>query len=486
MIRSQMKQTAISIAKAIMDPDFRSLNHFSKPTVVFWGPHGCGKTSTITEAATSLHIPAINVRLSQEPAEDMSYPEVALVNNQKKLKKIIAEMFPVYAKDEFETKIPRRTIDEKGRIIELEGQYQIDFKSIKTYIDNYEIVAAYYENLGLSINDAPGAILFLDEINRIEDKMMFQMIFQLFDSGKFKSYVLPEEISIFGACNPNKGYIVSNWFADGAFANRCIHLKAFYDFNSWLEIAKSKGYSETTIQFYKTFPDALFNKENNSFDVPKVDPSYRNAAFLDLYVDKVDYGDPSIKELMLHAIVGLEYTNGYYKVEQKILDTPPTAEEILTNYDVYDVGAEPLIRIPVGESLTNEPYSITEIGTLVDAIKEQPNPSPLRARVLNAVENDKTDFLTQVSDNIASYLKENIEDEDFRKMLRKNRLRFLRFMMDLNPGDYGTLFQQLIGNTSKTAELISNTLSEDDDPNSEEGQYFVQTIKHRCAMQQVV
>lgn len=486
MIRSQIKQTTKTIAKAIMNPEFRSLEHFTKPTIIFWGPHGSGKTSTITEAATSLNIPAINVRLSQEPAEDMSYPEVAVINNQKKLKKIIAEMFPVYSKDEFGMKIPRKTIDKQGAVIELEGQYQIDFESIKTYIDNYEEVAKHYENQGISINDAPGAILFLDEINRIEDKMMFQMIFQLFDSGKFKGYQLPIEVSIFGACNPNKGYIVSNWFSDGAFANRCIHLKAFYDFDSWLEIAKTKGYSETTIQFYKTFPEALFNKENNSFDVPKADPSYRNASFLDLYVDKVDYGDPTIKEAMLHAIVGLEYTNGYYKVEKKVLETPPSAEEILTCYDVYDVGEEPLIRIPVGESPTNEPYTITEIGTLVNAMEYQPNPSPLRTRVLNAVENDNTDFLTQISNNLTSYLKENIKDEEFRKKLKKNRLRFLRFMLDLNPGDYGTLFQQLIGNTSDTASLISSTLSENDNPDSEEGQYFVQTIKYRCSKQALV
>ena len=169
----------VSITGAIMDKNFRARKNFSKPPIVFWGPKGSGKTYNVKKAANFLHIPDINIRLGQELAEDMSYPEITEENREKFLSKIIAEMFPRYKRDENGNLIPRKkNVD--GEIVEIEGEYQINFTKIKNYIENWKELEEYYSSLGLSVDDAPGGILFLDEVNRIEDKQMFQMIFQLF------------------------------------------------------------------------------------------------------------------------------------------------------------------------------------------------------------------------------------------------------------------------------------------------------------------
>lgn len=476
----QMRQTVISISKAIMDPKFRARKNYSRPPFVFWGPKGAGKTYDVNAAATHLKIPAINIRLGQELAEDMSYPDIKEENKQKYLGKIIAEMFPKYKTDEDGKKIKRNRINENGDIEEIEGEYQINFTLIKNYIENWKDIVDFYENQGLSVDDAPGAIIFLDEINRIEDKQMFQMIFQLFDSGKFKGYVTPEEIAFFGAANPNEGYIVSKWFKDPAFANRCIHLKRLYDFESWREYAKKpdSGYDELTIAFYEKHPKALFDEKENTFELPKFSSSFRNSAYLSLFVNGIEYPDPEIREDILAAVVSSFYVSPFHTVEDELAEKAritkaPTAKEVLAAYDEYDCGDEPIKPIKTGTNRNGDPILDYEVVTMKDAIDHQPIIGDLRKRFLEAREAGKDDVINETTEDMINYIHDNIENEEFKMDLMENKLRFIRFIFDLPRGKMSIVMNQLIGSKDrKTTPLVADALT-----TGQYGREFVELIK---------
>ncbi|WP_088362486.1 hypothetical protein [Bacillus cereus] len=478
----QMKKMIVAVSKAIANKEFRSQPHFERPPFVFWGPKGSAKTKTVKAAGTINKFPVINIRLGQELAEDMSYPEVVEINNEKFLTKIIAEMFPRYNRDEKGLHIPRKKIVD-GKVVTCEGEFQINFTKIKEYIENYDELEAYYESLGLSINDAPGAIVFLDEVNRIEDKQMFQMIFQLFDSGKFKGYVTPEEISFFAAANPNKGYIVSNWFADPAFSNRCVHLKTQYDFASWLDYASApgSGFDNLTIEFYKANPKALFDEKENNFDLPKFSSSYRNPTFLSLYVNGVDYQDDEVKTEVLTAIIGEMYVANYHQAEENLQEYAPSAEEIFESYALYDLGSNPLIQKETGKAQDGTPVYTYIIDTLADAIDGQEQSTPLRDRILKYLEDNRQDVINEVCENVVNYLYDNYDEEGFLMDLETNterKLRFIRFMFDLPKGKFGTTFQQIVANLEvdkkdKAANLASSLTK------GEAGKYLINLVKYR-------
>ncbi|MED2737461.1 AAA family ATPase [Bacillus toyonensis] len=477
----QMKKMIVAVSKAIANKEFRSLPHFEKPPFVFWGPKGSGKTKTVKAAGTINKFPVINIRLGQELAEDMSYPEVVEINGEKFLSKIIAEMFPRYNSDEKGNRIPRKKIVD-GKVVTCEGEFQINFEKIKAYIENYKELEEYYTSLGLSINDAPGAIVFLDEVNRIEDKQMFQMIFQLFDSGKFKGYVTPEEISFFAAANPNKGYIVSNWFADPAFTNRCVHLKTRYDFASWLEYATApgSGFDELTIEFYKANPKALFDEKENNFDLPKFSSSYRNPTFLSLYVNGVDYQDDEIKTEILTAIIGEMFVANFHQVEEKLQEYAPSAEEIFENYAEYDLGDNPLIGHVTGKAQDGTPIYQYEIDTLINNIDGQVASTPLRDRILKYLEDNRQDVINEICENMVNYIYSNYDQKGFLEDLETNtqrKLKFIRFMFDLPRGKFATTFQQIVANPEadkkEKSENIASHLTK-----GEAGKYLVNLIKY--------
>ncbi|MGF7535696.1 hypothetical protein AAGG74_18745 [Bacillus mexicanus] len=448
----QMEQAIVSIANAIMDPSFRARKNYVRPPFVFWGPKGSGKTYTVNKAATALHIPAINVRLGQELAEDMSYPDIKEQENEKFLGKIIAEMFPRYKRDGEGNLISRKKVID-GEIIACENEYQINFSLIKNYIENWDAIEGYYTSQGLSVDDAPGGIVFLDEVNRIEDKQMFQMIFQLFDSGKFKGYVTPEEISFFAAANPKeKGYIVSDWFADPAFSNRCIHLKTTYDFETWLEFAEAEdsGYDELTIGYYKHFNNSLFDEEENSFEVPKNTSSFRNPAFLSLYGVGIEYPDPAIRNDIISAIIGPKHLSNFLQVEDKIAEKILSPEEILSQYDEFELGEEPVIEKIEGKRLDGTPITTYEIGTLKEAYEHQESKGNLRKNFLNAVQENKSSWYNETCDQLVKYIIKNAQDEDFRKHLSDNLLRLARFLFDLPKGKCVVAMKELVDSDEDT------------------------------------
>ena len=435
------KQIALKIA----DKAFRSMKAYSRPVFIFWGPAGVGKTYTIKEAGTEIHFPVINVRLGQELAEDMSYPLIDNMEGSKErtLKKIVAEMWPRYKTDEYGNRIPRRkNVD--GEIVEIEGEYHIAFSAVKTYVENFNDIEMHYVNHGLTIDDAPGGIFFLDEVNRIEDKQMFQMIFQLFESGKFKGFVLPEELSLFGACNPSKGYIVSNWFDDKAFSNRCVHLRLLFDQEIAIENVFKAGYSELSTELVSTYSELLFDPKDNDFDIPKIDYSMRNLAFFENYVASMDWSNtehPNLAAELVGAIYGPAAIANYHTIVEKTAQKAISPEDLITNYDAYDLGANPYNEIIENGVKVNKP------DTVYDSLEDKDiNKSKSKERkiFLQAANDNKSDYVYRVITSFSDHIIANIDNPEFVEKFRGNKLRFLRFIMDIPRDSYSSFMRPLL------------------------------------------
>lgn len=427
-----MTELIKTVSTKVTDKDFRSKSTYSRPVFIFWGPAGVGKTHSAKQAGNEANLPVINIRLGQEMAEDMSYPEVA----DGKLRKIIAEMWPRYSKNAEGNHIPRQAIV-NGKKVNVDGEYQIDFASIKTYIENYSTIESFYTEQGLTVNDAPGGILFLDEINRIEDKGLFQMIFQLFESGKFKGFELPAEVSLFGACNPDsEDYITSPWFEDKAFANRCIHLSVTFDRETSKDIFKKGGYSDVTTEFLAMNPELMFKQESNQFDIPKVDYSLRNASFFETYVVGIDWKEskhPEIVNELIGTVYGWEFIKSYEQILEKTAKKAFEAEEILAQYDEYKPG-----------KATKDEKGRVVYANVMDAAKTQKPTSKIRKEMISLVEDDRIDFVQRVKENMVAYIVENFDNDGFQEEFAANSLRFLRFSMDLPRAVYAEMLKELL------------------------------------------
>jgi MoxR-like ATPase len=445
MNSKQYKTFTKTVALQIANKAFRETRSYSRPVFIFWGPAGVGKTYTIKEAGTAINFPVINVRLGQELAEDMSYPLIDNMEGSKErtLKKIVAEMWPRYKTDELGNKIPRRkNVD--GEIVDIDGEYQIAFSSVKTYVENFSDIEMFYTEQGLTVDDAPGGIFFLDEINRIEDKQMFQMIFQLFESGKFKGFVLPEELSLFGACNPSKGYIVSNWFDDKAFSNRCVHMKLTFDADIALENVRKANYSELSTEFVSTYPELLFDPKDNNFDIPKLDYSMRNLSFFENYVAKMDWSkteNPEIEIELVASIYGSGAVGNYHTIVDRTAQKAIEPLEIITQYDEYALGENPY-NVKMEAGLANY-IADTVFQTLEDRNIENAK-SKQRTIFLQAIASNRSDYIDRVQKQLNEYIIANVDSSEFKELFGKNKLRFLRFIMDLPKDTYASFMRPLM------------------------------------------
>ena len=445
MNSKQYKTFTKTVALQIADKAFRSLKSYSRPVFIFWGPAGVGKTYTIKEAGTEIFYPVINVRLGQELAEDMSYPSIENMEDSKErvLKKIVAEMWPRYKTDELGNKIPRRK-KVNGETVEIEGEYQIAFSAIKTYVENYSDIEMHYTEQGLSIDDAPGGIYFLDEINRIEDKQMFQMIFQLFESGKFKGFVLPEELSLFGACNPSKGYIVANWFDDKAFSNRCVHMRLTFDKDIALENVRKSGYSDLSVEFVSTYPEFLFDPKDNDFEVPKLDHSMRNLSFFENYVVNMDWKqteNPELEIELVSSIMGANAVGNYHTILDRTAQKAIEPLQIITKYDEYELGDNPY---NVKEEAGLKNYTPDTVFLSLEDRDLEKAKSKERTIFLQSIISNRSDYIDRVQKQLNEYIIANVDDPEFKELFGKNKLRFLRFIMDLPKDTYASFMRPLM------------------------------------------
>lgn len=457
MNMTQMHEVIEKVSLATTQEDFRKLSTYTRLPLVFWGIAGTGKTHGIIETGLRNNLAVLNLRLSQVTPEDMAFPLIDEIPNgsytrgaedDKVLTRIVAEMFP-------------RTLETKRReivgdeIIET-NEPQINIEAVQKYIPQYERLKANMESQGLTVNDVKGVIVFFDELNRVVDKELFQMLFQIFEEGKFNNYELPKNSAIFAACNPaSSEYIVEDWFADDAFSNRCVHLMLEASAKDFLEFAPEAGFQKSVINLVKEQPEALFEKNVNNFELPQLTRSLRNLKFLDAYVanNYIDWS-PEVRGELISRIIGPSYASVFDKIEKEVNISVPNVEEILFEYDDYEVPNH--IQEYYLDSDNRDLKQDQEAGIeLLSHLDTQKPKSSVRSRVLEICSDpSQFDLVTRIVDDVIEYFNENKDDEKFYRKIDKTRLKFLRFILDLPRGSMNSLLSKLYSDNQTAAMLI--------------------------------
>src|SRR5690625_2994630 len=491
---SGMKEVVKNVSYLNTLPEFRELPTYRRATFNFVGGSGTGKTHNIIEAGTELGIPVIVARFSQYMPEDFSLPIIDeeggtnfvhlnpkrnfkemvadmfgnlvnfLTGRRKRYTSLIADIFPV----EIEGK-KRRELNDEGEIVETE-ENQIDFERAKNYIANYSEVKEYWESRGLTINDAPGMIFFGDEINRIEDTQMFQMNFSLIDEHRFKNYKLPDGATIFTATNPADGdFIVQDWDQDDAYSSRFVHLKLEARAEDFLDYAEDL-FGPVINTFASMYPETVFDEEKaNAFNLPEVVPTPRNHFRAENWIVHakkfgIDWTKRVRNELIGRFIGESQIQNFVEILEGRNPEIPPTPEEIIEEYEEFKVSPATIEFFKRPNSERSPEEAEEHLSTLFEEsqnIKEN-NQNLHRYKIIDNEISGRRDIINKATDDLFEYIKRNAEDEKFIETFNKNRLRTLRFMMDINRPKFKDLMKKMVNHTPTSMLLLTSHDSSED------------------------
>lgn len=171
------------------------------------------------------------------------------------------------------------------------------------------------------------ALIFLDEMNRARRDVL-QCVFQLVLDGKMHTEVLPENMFVVAAMNPNTQDYIVNDIGDRALLDRFCHIKLAPTPGEWIDYAKSKSFDENLISFISEQREML--RDNlEEFDLSFVKPSPRSWEAVNRLIQA---GCPTdlLRELGL-GLVGSAAISAYIAYSESA-DKPFKAEEILNNY----------------------------------------------------------------------------------------------------------------------------------------------------------
>jgi hypothetical protein len=274
-----------SSLKAVIETAFKAK---IKRPIIIWGAAGVGKSSVVAEAAQSLHIPLIDLRLSQiEPVDLRGIP----------------------------------TVDKKG---------YTDFARSKL-LPSEEI-------------HGPEGILFLDEITS-GDLSMQAAGYQLINDRKLGDHCLPDGWLIIAASNREEDRGIVNRMV-APLANRFTHVQYDLDLKDWSIWAASAGVHPLVIGFLNFRPNYLhaFNPDRGAemaFGSPRSWHSASDWIWLNLSPEDE-------LELILGSVgteAGTEFT-GYRRVASELPDisdieaapsTTPVPSEVATMYALSSV-----------------------------------------------------------------------------------------------------------------------------------------------------
>ena len=330
------------------------------------GPAGIGKTQLIKYISTKLGMACINVRVGQLESADL----IGIPRSKKRfLNKKLEELFAKAEKSDglgkfFETTrglvslfastdsymvydlpnfLPHYLKDEKGNVITVidedtkEERKVLDIDGLGDMVVNRKELEEMFDG---DMTKVKGAVIFLDEINRIAGDDMKQSIFQLPEAYKMHTYKVPEGCAIVAAANPNTNdYQVSEIDQDKAFMDRFMHLKLSTNVESWMSWAGRKGIHHGLMSFYNAMPDALQTNEK-PYQLP-IHPTPRSAELLNTLLTEVELPtNDSIRREVFMGILGAEFGPMLQKHLKENITQVPKAEEIILNYSKH----QPLIQ----------------------------------------------------------------------------------------------------------------------------------------------
>ena len=349
------------------------------------GAAGIGKTQLMKLIATKLGMAIINVRVGQlEPGDLIGIPYNVRVNRVNIMEYSIPNYLPQYKYDEKDQPVLRE-----------DGTHALDLARMGDIVQNRKELT---EMFGEDLIEVRGAVIFLDEINRIAGDDTKQSIFQLPEQYRIHTYKIPDGCVLVGAANPNTNeYQVSEIDGDKAFMDRFMHIKLRARLEDWMSWALKRGIDPQLVQFYNSQPSALFEQEGR-YEL-NVHPSPRSAELLHTLLNEVDLpAEDSIRSEVFSGILGDEYGTLLYKHLRENMGKVLTGEEVILKY------------------------------------------TELRKLVLTKVEEKRVDYIDQVNRNLYAYLS-NRENWD---ALENNMENFETYLTDLPSEIRMTLVQQLI------------------------------------------
>lgn len=319
------------------------------------GPAGIGKTQLIKLVATKLNMACINVRVGQlESADLIGIPRSKRRFLSRKLEALfqkaeghkgfgkffemtrglvglftLTETFMVYDLPNF---LPHYLKDEKGEIM-MDGDRKIlDIDGLGDMVVNRKELLELNDG---DLTKVQGAVIFLDEINRIAGDDMKQAIFQLPEAYKMHTYQVPESCAIVAAANPNTNdYQVSEIDQDKAFMDRFMHIKLRTRVEDFLVWGERRGLHSGLLSFYNAMPDAL-QKEEKGYTL-NINPTPRSAELINTLLTEVELpAEDSIRREAFMGILGNEYGPMLQKHLKENINRVLTAEEIMLDYDKH-------------------------------------------------------------------------------------------------------------------------------------------------------
>jgi MoxR-like ATPase len=337
------------------------------------------------QIATKLGMALINVRVGQlEPGDLIGIPYNVRVNRANIMEYSIPNYLPQYKYDENDQPVLRA-----------DGTHALDFERMGEIVQNSKELVEVY---GTSLVEVKGAILFLDEINRIAGDDTKQSIFQLPEQYRIHTYKIPEGCVIFAAANPNNNeYQVSEIDGDRAFMDRFLHIKLKARLEDWMVWAQKRGIDANLVSFYNSMRDALYEDEKHY--KLNVNPSPRSAELINTLLTEVKLpADDSIRQEVLMGVLGDTYGPMLHKHLRENMGKVLSGEEVVTKY------------------------------------------TSLRKYIVDAVKQKRVDYIDQVTRNVYAYLS-NHENWD---TLDEHEENFQEFLKDLNPEIRMTHVKQLI------------------------------------------
>lgn len=382
------------------------------------GPAGVGKTQLVKQAATKLGMAAINVRVGQlEPGDLVGIPRskkrfknefvdgifskaesvkgfgkiVELIKGWKKLDNA-TESYMVYDLPNY---LPHYLKDDQGNVVEKDGRKVLDIEGLGDMVQNRNELLEMFDG---DLTRVKGAVIFLDEVNRVAGDDTKQAIFQLPEQYRIHTYSIPESCVIVGAANPSTNdYQVSEVDSDKAFMDRFLHFKIRPRLQDWLVWAEKAGIEPGITSFYNAQPEALFSDEG--FFKLNVQPSPRSAQLLNTLLTEVELPkDDSIRKEVFMGVIGDKWGPMLDRHLKENLDKIPTGEEVIKNYPKF------------------------------------------QSFVKKAVKQNRVDYVDQVVRNVYSFCS-NVENWD---LLETNLENLEKLIKDLRRDMRMTLVQQLV------------------------------------------
>lgn len=184
-------------------------------------------------------------------------------------------------------------------------------------------------------NPDKGAVIFLDEVNRVRNPDLIPPIFQMALDKRLHTYEFPENLHIIVASNPDtKDYKVLK-FKDEAFNDRFWHVKFEPTVEEWLQWCNSENYSSEITGFLTEQPEFIENTNLNDFDLNEQVKRSRRSWNLIQRLYNVD----TPKNIILEIGAGIvePTTIVAWSDYLKNCDKPLTVDEILNKFNKKEI-----------------------------------------------------------------------------------------------------------------------------------------------------